>query len=360
MRWVSLRSLGAEKVAAQDIIDARGRVLVRRGVTLTPSIIARLLQLGIHTACIEDRYTDDIHIQGMVRMETHSKILQATYDTLSDLVNVSARKHVKSSKVSKRLRPLMQEVVAECKALRGAGQFLSTIYSSDQELFHHSVNVTLLTIATAIGYGLNDDEVIELSMGTLLHDVGKLRIPESILKKPSKLTEDEYTVIKLHTTYGFEILSQWCDLNPESMLIALQHHERLDGSGYPNGLVAPDIHEYAKISAVTDVYEALTARRVYRPGYLPHHALEYLLGDGGIHFDKKVIDAFVSSVRVYPVGMTVALSNGYRAVVVHSPKKQSQRPVVRVIEDIRGQAVPQPWEIDLSKELTIEITACES
>jgi HD-GYP domain-containing protein (c-di-GMP phosphodiesterase class II) len=360
MRWVSLRTLRSEKVAAQDIIDARGRVLVRRGVTLTPSIVASLLRLGIHTACIEDPYTDDIYIQGLVRVETHGKVLEATYDTLSDLATHSARKHVKSSKVSKRLRPLMKEVVAECKALKGAGQFLSSIYSSDEELFHHSVNVTLLTIATAIGYGLDDDEVIELSMGTLLHDVGKLRIPESILKKPSKLTEDEYAVIKLHTTYGFEILSQGCDLSPEGLLIALQHHERLDGSGYPNGLLAPDIHEYAKISAVTDVYEALTATRVYRPGYLPHHALEYLLGDGGIHFDTKVIDAFVSSVRVYPVGMTVALSNGYRAVVVHSTKKQSQRPVVRVIEDMNGQAVPQPWEIDLSKELTIEITACES
>lgn len=360
MRWIALSRIKSESVLAQNVMDDRGRVLLTKGFALTPSIIERLRGLGIATVCIEDSSTDDVILNDCVRPETRQVVLRAAYDSLIELATGVFPKHVRSNKVLQRLRPLMKDVVGEFQSLGGTFEHLGTIYLSDGELYHHSVNVTFYAIAIAINMGLPTADIVELSMGTLLHDVGKLKIPTEILKKPARLTDVEYEQVKLHAQFGYEILKRATDLNSESILVALQHHERVNGTGYPNQLGQNQIHKFGKISAVADVYEALTASRVYRDGYLPHHALEFVMGAGGQHFDNEVIQAFVNAINVYPIGMTLQLSNGLRGVVMRSSRRQSHRPIVRVIEDVEGNKVPEPWEIDLSKELTIEIVGCDS
>lgn len=207
--------------------------------------------------------------------------------------------------------------------------------------------------------GLSEEELIDLAIGTLLHDVGKLRVPETILSKPGKLTNEEFEHVKRHTSYGYETLRRLPDISSRSALIALEHHERYDGSGYPQGLKGKEIHQFGRITGVADVYEALTANRVYRKGYLPHQAYELLLGGGGTQFDPRVIETFVKTISVYPVGMTLILNTGEKAVVVKSRRQQSHRPMVRVIENAAGERLIEPKEIDLSTELTLHITGCE-
>ena len=359
MRWVSLRNLKQDRILAQNILDERGRVLLAKGVRLTDALVDRLRKLSIGSVCIEDKATDDIVMREFVRPETRGQVLDATFRTLTELADGNLGRYNRSATSQKRLRPLLLDVVCQLKEVEGTGGHLGTVYLSDGELFHHSVNVTFFAMSLGLGMGLNEEDLIDLGLGTLLHDVGKLKIPEYVLKKPGKLTTEEFEIIKLHPSYGFDILRGVEDLPARSRLVALEHHERVDGSGYPRGLKKDEIHTFSRIAGVADVYEALTANRVYRTGYLPHQAYELLLGAGGTQFDPTVIEAFVQTIAVYPVGMTLILSTGERAVVVESRARQTQRPLVRIIEDRAGNPIAVPWEIDLGKERTIEIVGCE-
>jgi HD-GYP domain-containing protein (c-di-GMP phosphodiesterase class II) len=141
-----------------------------------------------------------------------------------------------------------------------------------------------------------------LGVGALLHDIGKLKIPEEILKKPSQLTVEEFEEIKKHTTYGYEILKNFENISMESAFIALGHHERFDGSGYPLQLRGENIYQFARIVAVADVYDALTSDRVYRKKLKPHESVEYITSLGTDHFDKEIVDNFIKHIAVYQLG----------------------------------------------------------
>lgn len=359
MRWVSLESGASNCRLAVGIMDERGRTLLAKGIELTPSLVRKLLSIGITSVCIEDASTDDIVPNEFVNAGTRSRLLEATYTTLHELGMSPLQKFVKPSRVRQRFLPLIDEVLEQLKLADGAGEQLGTVYLSDGELYHHSMNVTFFSLCLGVGMGLPEEDLVDLAIGTLLHDVGKLRIPERILSKPGKLTAEEFEYVKLHTSYGYETLRKLPDLAPRTTLIALEHHERYDGSGYPRGLKGKEIHQFGRITGVADVYEALTANRIYRKGYLPHQAYELLLGGGGTQFDPLVIETFVKTISVYPIGMTLVLNTGEKAVVVKSRRQQSHRPLVRIIETSTGERLKQPREVDLANELTLHIIGCE-
>jgi HD-GYP domain-containing protein (c-di-GMP phosphodiesterase class II) len=360
VRWVSLRTIKPDRVLAQSIMDERGRVLLAQGMVLSVSMVHKLQSIGVCSVCIEDAITDDISAHEFISPQTKQAVLETTYNALNEIANGSFTKQIRPTRIKQKFRPLLEEVIGQLKEVGGAGEHFGTVYLSDGELYHHSVNVTLFALSVGIGLSMSESDLIDLGVGTLLHDVGKLRIPETILKKPGKLTSDEFEHIKLHTNYGYELLKEIQDLSVPSALVALEHHERVDGTGYPRGLKGPEMHYFSRITGVVDVYEALTANRVYRTAFLPHQAFELLLGGGGTQFDPMVIDSFIRTIVIYPVGMTLLLSTGDRAVVTQSRRKQTQRPVVRVIEDGEGNPYYAPYEVDLAKELTIQIIGCES
>jgi HD-GYP domain-containing protein (c-di-GMP phosphodiesterase class II) len=360
LRWVSLRSIQPDRVLAQHILDERGRILLAKGMKLSPGIIERLRRMGIGSVCIEDALTDDLKGREFIEPGTRQAMLEATYHALNEMTSANYSRVVRGPRLRQKLQPLILEVIAQLRSLGGSGEHFGTVYLSDGELYHHSVNVALFALGVAIGMGLTESQMIDLGVGALLHDIGKLRIPESILKKPGRLSVEEFEHMKLHTSYGYEILKSSGDLSSATSLVALEHHERVDGTGYPRGLQQGEIHLFGRIIGLVDVYEALTANRVYRPANLPHHALEFLLGGGGTQFDPTVVHAFVKSISVYPVGMTLVLSSGHKAVVINSPQFQTQRPVVRIIEESTGTPVKSPWEVDLSRDLTTQIVGCES
>jgi HD-GYP domain-containing protein (c-di-GMP phosphodiesterase class II) len=205
--------------------------------------------------------------------------------------------------------------------------------------------------------GLTRDQMIDLGVGAMLHDIGKTQIPMEILMKPGKLTDEEYALMKEHSLQGYQMLKDIPDIPLLSAHCALQHHERLDGSGYPRGLKGDEIHLYGKIVGIADVYDALTTNRVYRKAFLPHEALEYLFTSTG-QFDSNLIAVFRDHVAIYPIGLIVTLSNGVKAVVVDINTKYPQRPIVRVLKNADGQEII-PYEIDLSQDFSITVTDCE-
>ncbi|MBC7076240.1 MAG: HD-GYP domain-containing protein, partial [Syntrophomonadaceae bacterium] len=233
---------------------------------------------------------------------------------------------------------------------------MSDIRTFDDYTFAHSVNVCILSLITGITLGYDDLKLRDLGIGALLHDIGKTKIDKEILNKPDDLTKEEFNEIKKHTVYGFKILRQYDDIPLLSAHIAYQHHERWDGQGYPRGLSDKNIHEYARIVAVADVYDALLADRPYRPSYTVNQAITILKRMSGIYLDANCVDSLIANIAIYPIGSVIELNTGEIGVVVDVNKKAPSKPVVKIILDKNNRKLPQPYEVDLSKFSTVVIT----
>ncbi|MCX7569596.1 HD-GYP domain-containing protein [Tumebacillus sp. DT12] len=360
MRYVSLQRLNQGARLARPLLDEKGVILLGAGAELTPFIIQRLTALGIPAVYIEDGRTEDAVPDDVISQETRQQALSTIHTTMREMtVAEKFPRQFQQQEVGRRIRDLFDVILGEMRSKKGMAINLANIYTTDGFLYHHSLNVSIMSVAMGLEYGLNEKQSLDLGVGTLLHDVGKLRVPQEILNKPGRLTDEEFQAIQHHALYGYEMLRAQDDISAMSAHVALQHHERIDGTGYPRGLKGDEIHIFGKISAVADVYEALTANRIYRKGHLPHHALEFLLGACGSHFETEMVQIFLKTISIYPVGMTVQLNTGETGVVVAHHIGHPQRPTVRVLQTPDGEELKQPYDVNLMENLTVMIVSCE-
>jgi putative nucleotidyltransferase with HDIG domain len=229
---------------------------------------------------------------------------------------------------------------------------LTVLKDYSEHTYTHSVNVCCLTLAIAYASGVTEEEAAIVGVGGLLHDVGKSKIPLSVLDKPGPLTDDERKVILSHPLFGEEILKKMGNVPEEAFYITGQHHEKVSGSGYPRGLSGNEMHPWAKMAAVADVYDALTSARPYKPGLPPHIALRVIFDGKGTEFDNDVVDTFIKQLGIYPVGSFVKLNTEEMGVVTEVNPLDSLRPKVGVIFSTFGKRRPSPMPIDLYKEFT--------
>jgi len=218
---------------------------------------------------------------------------------------------------------------------------LSQIREKDRYLLEHSVNVGLLIGIFSRHLGYDAKTVHQLITGALLHDIGKILVPDEILHKPGKLTDKEWIEMKRHVVYGQQVLLKSEGITDIAMAICGQHHERLDGSGYPLGLADKDLSTYGRIAAIVDVYDAITASRVYHDGMLPSVALKRMLEWSGDHLDKTLVYHFIRCMSVYPIGTVVELNNQKAGVVSETHTTRPDSPRVRVCFDIRSGRVEE-------------------
>jgi HD-GYP domain-containing protein (c-di-GMP phosphodiesterase class II) len=214
---------------------------------------------------------------------------------------------------------------------------LSRIRKKDNYLMEHSVNVAVLMSILGKYLALERTYLHQCVTGALLHDIGKILIPDSILHKPDKLTEDEYEVMKRHAGYSQKILQRNARFSQVSINVAGQHHERINGKGYPLGLKGDEISEEARMASVVDIYDAITADRVYHKGMIPTNALKRMMEWCGPHLDTHYVHSFIKAIGIYPVGSFVKLSNNTAAVVIEE-NPDSLKPLVKVIYDLNTEA----------------------
>jgi putative nucleotidyltransferase with HDIG domain len=223
---------------------------------------------------------------------------------------------------------------------------LHNMRSFDDMTYAHSINVSLICNVLATWLGMSEDDVFLATQCGLLHDIGKLTIPEDIIKKPAKLTDQEYMLIKTHPAEGYKILTRY-NLNPHIANAALMHHERCDGSGYPNALHGDQIDIFAKIVSIADVYDAMTSARVYRGPLCPFKVIAVFESEGLQKYDTKCIMTFMENVLQTYILNQVRLSDGRTGEVVLMNRQAYSRPLVRCGSEY----------VDLSKspsDLTIE------
>ncbi|MBI3713112.1 MAG: HD-GYP domain-containing protein [Burkholderiales bacterium] len=245
--------------------------------------------------------------------------------------------------------PLVEEIAYSVMRNPGALIGLARLKTADDYTYMHSVAVCALMIALSRQLKLTDEETREAGLAGLLHDIGKMAVPAEILNKPGKLTDAEFVSIKEHPAAGYQMLLEAKGVGSIALDVCLHHHEKMDGSGYPEGLEGDQISLYARMGAVCDVYDAITSNRPYKAGWCPAESLRKMSEWSRGHFDDRVFQAFVKSIGIYPVGTLVKLHSGRLGVVVEQQVGKSLLlPKVRVFFSSKSMAYITPLLLDLS------------
>lgn len=227
---------------------------------------------------------------------------------------------------------------------------LSRLKSFDEYTFFHSVNTSVLALGMGRSLGMDRETLHLLGMGTLLHDVGKTRVPLEILNKPGRFEPNEYEIIKEHALHGAEILSHTPGLHESAIKPALEHHERVDGSGYPHRRKGHELSQFGLIGSIVDIYDAITSDRVYHKAMPPFKALQFLyeLGQKG-HVAPRLVERFIRCVSVYPVGSCVALKSGEIGIVTQVYPERPLQPKLLVVRDRDARPIASPEVLNLSE-----------
>lgn len=366
MRLVSLNNCQPGIKVGKTIYHENGIILLAKGTELTDHLIRRLKEFNIYTIYIEDEISEGIEIVESIPEELRIEAINVITDGLNALAELGSnapniQRITKSDRAIRSMQKIFKDIKNTLSENEKALNLLASTKVYENHVYNHSLNVAIYACQLAIENGLPIKNIEEIGLGAMLHDLGKLYISKDILNKPGKLTDEEYEEIKKHCQLGFDVLKKIHEIPLSVAHCAFQHHERIDGKGYPRGLKDAEIHKYAKILSVADVFDALTSQRSYRKPMLPHKALEVLYSGSGTQFESKQVQLFRDCIVIYPQGLTVKLNDGRTGIVSKYHVQAVGRPVIRIFKDENDQEV-KPYEIDLSspEHLMIEIVEADT
>lgn len=337
-RYTSTRLLDEGMMIDQAIIDRTGRILIARKTVLDRFLIDSLRKMGVPGVYIREGEEDpdeDIEVAPET-LETIAKLKVADRAkvTLSDSVKQRVSQGIQflysdtsSSDFANTANNITYSLMQAISENDAVAMNIDALKVSDEYTFKHSVDVATMAMIIARKSGLPNKDVYQIGVAGLLHDVGKSHIPNEILNKAGKLTEEEFTVMKNHTIYGYNILKEKSEISNEIIAGVLQHHEKINGRGYPLKLADKQITPYARVLSVADIYDALVTERPYKKGFSAHDALEMIMAMTD-ELDVDFMRSFIDTVILYPVDTSVTLSNGERARVVKNTPHYPMRPKV--------------------------------
>ncbi len=249
-----------------------------------------------------------------------------------------------------RANPVIGKMVDSIFRNQDALLGLTRIRHIDRYTFEHSVNVTVLMVSFACSLELERSLIHDIGLGALLHDIGKTQVPSAILNKPDRLTAEEFRVMRAHVVHSRDILAAAPGIPAAALAVAAEHHERLDGSGYPDGKAGAQISRPGQMAAIVDVYDAITSDRIYHKGMEPPLALRKLLEWSPHRFDPQLVQQFIRCVGIYPIGTLVRLRSGRLGIVIESSREGLFQPVVRVFMDTKHRRYLAVEDVDLSRQ----------
>lgn len=341
-------------ILGQDVYNFANQIVVKKGTVLDERTITKLHRFEIPQFMIEEEVLSIQEANSYHRSSYSERIqnnpafrrFQANYDTeIISFQNMISCVIEKNQKID--CEALYRQVVMLLKDTGNsinAFDMVQNLRHYDDSTYAHSMNVGLLCNVFADWLEFGEDEKKTLTVAGILHDIGKTRVPLEIIQKPSRLSEEEYQIIKKHTEYGFAILTE-NKLDYHIRYTALQHHERMDGSGYPLGLAGDHIDEYARIVSIIDVYDAMTSPRVYRGPTCPFDVIQIFEEEGFQKYDSRYILTFLRRIAESYLNERIKLSDGRTGKLIYINVHALSRPVVMV----DGEA------IDLRKEKDLKI-----
>jgi HD-GYP domain-containing protein (c-di-GMP phosphodiesterase class II) len=366
MRLVSLANLQEDARLASDIVSGRdGAPLLRAGVALNARFIDHLQKAGIQAVWVDDELGRGIDPVSVISPQTRGQAARALSVLHEEAKRAVAAGRGLDPEATDDLSDVVDAILEEIEEHDAKAVVLADLCGASAYTVQHSIDMTALGLLIGrrlivehgwLDYkGERQDDRIEerlfrLGMGLLLADIGKLTIPESILNKPGKLTEEEWEIVKAHPKAGVKLVRDtgaWCPLVQGCVL---RHHERWNGSGYPEGKLAAEVHEMARIAAVADAFDAITSERPFAAAQPAHAGVQTILAGAGTQFDPVICEVFASRVAPFPPGVEVDLADGRRAIVVSVPELELDRPVLRVIS---GPGAPV--DVSLQQDLSVQI-----
>ncbi len=315
MRFVKSEELELGTVIGRDIIiTAQKTAMLKKGTVLNERYIDYLRNKGYLGAYVSDPISKDIDIEETLDQEIFREGVDAVMEEdIGDILGVST--------------DIVENILSKEKICTD----LIDLRSYDDYTYHHSVNVAVYAVLVGYKLGFTSEELISICQAGLLHDIGKSKIPDEVLNKPDKLTDEEFEVMKHHAQLSYEMIEDSYEISAAVKQAVLCHHENENGSGYPLGKEGKDLNLMAKIIHVVDVYDALTSKRPYKDPFEPLKAFEYIRSGIDRQYNKQVVMALIEVIPPYPVGMDVYLSDGTRAIVIDHSKNRI-RPIVRKID----------------------------
>lgn len=338
-KLVKTRSVTPGMKIDQAIVDRLGRVLVARGSVLNEYVIESLLNLGIMNIYIQDGEAEPDDDKIVISKAAEKQIEKLYTEDRSKLkLSNSVKKRVAegiqfiysgdmSPEVSDATASITNDLLDAIDSNDAIAIDISALKTSDEYTFKHSVDVATISMILAKQQGLSRQQIYEIGVAGLLHDVGKTKVPLEILNKPARLNDEEFAIMKQHSVYSYRMVQNNPDFSNEIALTVLQHHEKINGSGYPMGVNESQITPYAKILSVADIYDALVTERPYKPAFTQRDAVEMIMSMTN-ELDMKAMKSFLESMILYPVGSIVELSNGEKAKVVCNSPHYILRPTV--------------------------------
>jgi len=284
---------------------------------------------------------------GMAEERGRAKVLfkEATHIIHSMMAEARVGKQVEVQSLDPLAERMVQSTLRNRHALTG----ISRIKTKDEYTFMHCVSVAALLTAFAGELGLDEQTIHQVALGGMLHDIGKTLVPDEILNKPGKLDDDEFVMMRRHVEFSGELLETQAGLSQTAKEVAMLHHERMDGRGYPLGLKGDQISLIGQMSAIVDVYDALTSVRVYKAAWEPSVTLKNLLEWSPDHFNPQLVQRFIKCLGIYPVGSLVELESG-RVGIVMEQGQDMLRPLLRIVYHAKQRAYVKVRDLDLAKE----------
>jgi HD-GYP domain-containing protein (c-di-GMP phosphodiesterase class II) len=336
MRYIPTFCLREGMKLGKNIYSSEGIVLLASDVILTDEYIQSLVKIGINGVYIEDDLSYDIHIKNVISDELRVqavKSMREIYNTPGDV-----------SRTLNTVEYLAKSIMLEILNSKSVMVNMIDIKTFDDYMYSHSVNVAVLSSVIGMALHLDLKRIERLTTSALLHDIGKVFIPKDILDK-EKVSEDELNLIRSHSEKGYRYIKQHYSIPVTTYVGILQHHERFDGTGYPDGKKGEDISKFARIICLCDAYDNLIAERPNKKAYIPSDAIEYIMANNGQIFDPKLVKTFLKKVAPYPLGTVLKLSNGESAIVIENNADCSIRPKVRNIENDNVYDLTNDWNM---------------
>lgn len=311
------------------------------------------------------------HLAIVSRPHSHQDPSAAEFDRVRQILieaKQTTKKLMNDIKLGKRMEMkevenLVDKMTESVLHNKDALVSLLRIKNVDEYTYQHSMAVSALCISFAQTLDLDAVQTKQIGTGGLLHDIGKMKVPMEILNKPGPLTEREFEIMKRHVKEGELTLQQYTNLDPRCTCVTSHHHERLDGTGYPEGLKGEQISLFGQMAAIVDIYDALSSERCYKKAMAPTVALRKLFEWSPSYLNRELVEKFIAHLGIYPIGSLVRLESSYLAVVVGHGENSLLQPVVRAVYSIKKAKMIEPFDIDLGQcnnGDSNEIVSCES
>jgi len=333
-------------VLGQSLFNTAGGSYLVKGQPITIEYIRKLHQIGIQSITVTsmDPNYNLLPPPDVIEEKTRVNAISAVYNTFQS-IEENGTLDIKS------LQKVTDSIVFDLFDNHDNLVQLTDIRAHDAYTFAHSVNVAVLSAMMGMLCHLSKEDLSLITLGGLLHDLGKIEVHSDILNKNRSLSNSEFEVMRRHPTDGSRRILKMSDLPKTSILAAIagQHHEHIDGNGYPRGIKGDEIHRFAKITAIADVYDALTSERPYKKAYMPNIAYNIMHNINKGQFDRELLDIFFNNVALYPEGVVLKTTLGF-AVVKESKFGKTTTPIIILFADTNGKLLKERSVIDLSEE----------